>query len=708
MKRFATLIALLWALCLPASAQAIKTLADSLSAGQWGTLTGVVDQPLHNGESVTGEHLTFAHNGIWETTSKKVYYIGVGHGVLNSGPWVFKYDPVTNAWVKLFQLPASAGIGHGYDHSVYDPWRRRIYHRGYAQSTIYGWDTATDTWLGSLTTAPYDLGNVAEGVAWFDGLYGSGLSSTLTQGGVLVYSGENPSFTQSHIWEPNKGTGSGAWSEINNVIVPGPGGANYHTWSEYSRPYNVTFMGGGNNQPRKVAVINANRTVTAVTDAPIDVRIQGANAVVDPRSGKLLIYGQGQMWELGLNAGGTAWVWTQLAAPPSAITADSGLGNPSSPDLRSIISTPISDYGVIYWVRCQGFNPCRHYLYKHAESDFDIRARASGVLSARKMDTEADLYYAWDNSSSVLNTAMSGRTRFTVGANKATSLGNIAGLELGGAALFPVIDRTVKPNSSSAGSLLFRVPSQSPTLVPYLWEVPIEFNDRTSPWKYIAPGSPDGNVLWLQFKMRGNTQYLVPTGEVCGGGPCSPKFQITYGNPPNGSNASSIEDTWVIDGRSDRFGLRIPTMYGQIGHDDSFPVQINCTSSPYSNCVKLSSDTWYTFTTKYTVNPPPYSTLSVGNPSGCNGGTDPLSRVEAWIGTTKVQDNPCVAINYGSSDGNGLGSITFLPYATARTPTAHAEGRLWIADVIVSTSSIALTPGGDTTPPAAPSGVIIR
>lgn len=685
---------------------ALKTLADSMIAGQWVELTGVDTAVLHGNGSNTGEDLTFSHSGQWDSLGLRGYFIGCGHygGADPRPPFLFRFNPILMKWEKLLDLGLlGVGAGHNYDHTSFDPWRRRLYHRSYDSSRIYGYDTAIGFWLGLLTTSQYDLGNVAEGTTWFDGLYGSGVSSSLTQGALLVYSGEffaSSSGTQVHLWEPNKGTGSTAWSEINGVQPQQTctsNCGNYHTWAEYSKPYNVAFVGGGNIQPRKIAVINANRTVTAVPDAPIDVRIQGANAVVDPRSGKLLVYGQGQFWELGLNSTGTAWVWAQLPNPPATITADSGLGNPSSPDLRSIFSMPIDTHGVIMYVRCQQDNPCRTYLYKNVESDFDIRARAAGVISSRKMDTPADLYYSWDNTNSVINSAFAGRTRYGLSADKAANPGNTTAVSVSSVAVFPDIDRTVKPSVSSAGSLLFRSPSMSPAGGGGIWEVPLDFNDRTNPWIYIAPGSPAGNVLWTQYKVRFNAQQLSGVGEVNNAGR---KVDVAFGNPPLGSNSSSIETTGVIDFRSSSYGLGVPTWYGSQGHDP-FPEQSlsNCQDGgPYTGCFRYVADTWYTVTKKETVNAP-----ATGANQGCAGPA--TSRLEVWINTTKIMDYGCISINYGSSDGNGIGSIGFWEYVTNRSPSVHAEGRTWIADVIVSTQAIDIGVA-DTTAPTNPASLI--
>ena len=346
----------------PTNSQHIKTVSDSMVAGEWKPLVAVIDGPLHDGASVTGEHLTYAMSGQWNSEAKEEYYIGAGHGV-NSAPWVFKYVAATNTWKKLAALSPPLVPSHNYGHTALNTYQRRLYTRDYNGQKIYGWNVISDTFLGLLTTAPFDLGNVAEGVCWFEDLNGAGNE----EGGLLIYDGEQPSGTEAHIWEPSKGTGPSAWTKVNNVIVPGPTSGNYHTWAAYSKAYNVAFVGGGNNQQRKVAVINANRTVTAVPDAPVNIRVQGANAVVDPVTGKLIVYGFGQLWELGPS--GSSWVWNRLTDPPGAVTADSGIGNPGSPNFRSIFSTPIPDYGVIKYSRTTNQSqPGVFYLYKHAVS----------------------------------------------------------------------------------------------------------------------------------------------------------------------------------------------------------------------------------------------------------------------------------------------------------------------------------------------------
>lgn len=707
----ALLLLAMMLIAVPAWGQAIKTMADGMAAGTWSKFTFTNDQALRNGESVTGESLTFAHSGQWDAAGHKGYFVGAGHGV-NAAPFVFRYDAATNVWTNLAGL-GNLGVApnHNYDHTSFDPWTRRLYIRD--NNRVVGWDTVTDTWLGQITAAPaaYDLApEPATGTAFFEGLNGSGTTSSLAQGGFFIYT---PEFyasipTQAHVWEPNKGTGTSAWSEINGIIpVAGGGGGNYHSWSEYSRPYNVVFVGGGNFQPRKVGVVKADRTSELVPDAPVDIRIQGANAVADPRSGKLLVYGYNQFWELGRNAADTAWVWTQLPAPPAQVLSE--LGDPGTDPYASLISIP-TEYGVILYIRCITTSVCHEWLYKHTETEFDTRARATGVISSRRMDTQADLFYNWATGTSC-DTSHAGRTRYTFCSDRGSCLGNATSTLVAGACNFPRIDRTVKPYSSSAGSLLFTSPSGADAQGGGLWNEPLQFGDHTSPWMYIAPGSPSGNVLWRQYKVRFNAQSLFGQNENCGNGSytsCSGrKVDVVFGNSPNGSDSSTIEITGTIDQRSVQSGQGIPTWYGQQGLD-GYPLQegvANCTyGGPITGCFKYVADTWYTVTQKYTVNPPSAYRL------GCPGAT---SRLEVWAvatvggGTpTKIMDYPCVSVNYTGGDGQGLGTIGFWEYTTGRLPTSHPEGRMWIADVIVSTSQIDNGSGiVEPTVPAAPTNL---
>jgi hypothetical protein len=114
----------------------------------------------------------------------------------------------------------------------------------------------------------------------------------------------------------------------------------------------VAIVGGGNDAPNNIWRLNADQTVTRLTNSPIPVGILQGNVVVDPVSGNFLIVGYGQLWRLDPRGAGS---WTLLGATPSAVA--------SIPNQDSLVSSSISNYGVVTYITCRG-STCNMWLYK--------------------------------------------------------------------------------------------------------------------------------------------------------------------------------------------------------------------------------------------------------------------------------------------------------------------------------------------------------
>ena len=107
-------------------------------------------------------------------------------------------------------------------------------------------------------------------------------------------------------------------------------------------------------------------------------------------------------------------------------------------------------------------------------------------------------------------------------------------------------------------------------------------------------------------------------------------------------------------------------------------------------------DQWMEFTGRIEVR---------GNPN------DAASRVELWVNGQLVIDYAFARINWGTSDGSGLGQFMLTPFHTNKDPNqAHPTGYTWYDDLIISTQPIPMVNGAiptpDTTPPAISSIVV--
>jgi hypothetical protein len=100
----------------------------------------------------------------------------------------------------------------------------------------------------------------------------------------------------------------------------------------------------------------------------------GVSVVTEPVSGMLLFVTATTMWEF--NPTGTGSWRTLGVSVPSFFTA----GDSTS---ESLISAPISDYGVVMYVKHDDAGTGRVFLYKHAPSSPGTTPGAPGNVVAR-------------------------------------------------------------------------------------------------------------------------------------------------------------------------------------------------------------------------------------------------------------------------------------------------------------------------------------
>jgi hypothetical protein len=271
-----------------------------------------------------------------------------------------RYDEASNQFV-LVADDAGVGQGHGFDHVSLNPSDGDLYYRQYSGFTgtitvmrkNFG---ATD--FTTLTTVKA-TDQVAIGTTWWSGsLAGAG-----DQGGLVIFNSGNSVDSakdgQLIAYDPL----STNWFIDQDGAAPFYGmSATYHSLAEYSAIKNVLVYGGGNAAPQKIWRLNADGTTTALTDAPagVVIGIQRGNLVNDPVSGNFLLLSAGQLWELDPSGAGT---WTQqigTRVPPAGV----GIPGPS-PTIDGVISSAISDYGVVAYIKQTSATGGTVFLYKH-------------------------------------------------------------------------------------------------------------------------------------------------------------------------------------------------------------------------------------------------------------------------------------------------------------------------------------------------------
>jgi hypothetical protein len=336
----------------PQGGTSLSVLASSMQPGTWAQLqTNNIGPVLGQGDFSLNV-LPYADRGAWYAVGKRFWFVGGDHtGQPFSPSRQVYYDEATNTWVDLGLT--NFGGAHAYDHLAINQAARQLYFFPFNAAKIEPWqyDLATGgPWTLPNSFAASGYLGITHGVDWFDGpLAGAG-----SQGALAMYICGNAG-GELALYDPLS-------KKLVAHITGFGGNGTYHCFLRYGKVRNVAIFGGGNANELKIWRLNANRTITAMPDAPIPLGIQRGNVVNDPVTGDFLVRGHGHFYKYDPRGTGT---WTQLADPPP-----NTVGDPSDPVRDGVISAPISNYGVIMYVTCSnGKRNCRVDLYKHATRD---------------------------------------------------------------------------------------------------------------------------------------------------------------------------------------------------------------------------------------------------------------------------------------------------------------------------------------------------
>jgi hypothetical protein len=338
--------------------------------------------------------------------------------------------------------------------------------------------------------------------------------------------------------------------------------------------------------------------------------------------------------------------------------------------------------------------------------DFPTKCQGPGVIQCWGFDTPDVLFYNWPTGT-VCDAALAGKTNNPFGLSR-SGPGNTVAVVQNGQCYFPTIDTSIV--HSGTGSLKVALPTNSSAGTGgYFSDVFQRLG--SGKFGYIGPGSSLGNVLYFQFYQRFDP-VMVGTNYSCIGGGCGGWKQIIwFGNPPNGSSSSTIEVTHV-----NGWQRNVPQMYGQQGHDDygiedvagctyakatsqggsgsGFDSRPNFSAPLNPTCAHYTPNQWMEFTGRIEI-------IGAANA--------PSSRVQLWVNGQLVIDNPNAMINWGSSDGDGLGSFLASTYLTNKDSSQVTDnGFTWFDDVIVSTQPIPMTTSSNSAVPMTPVGLTVR
>jgi len=395
------------------------------------------------------------------------------------------------------------------------------------------------------------------------------------------------------------------------------------------------------------------------------------------------------------------------------------------------------------------------------QSTFTEKCAQPGVIHCFPFDNFSEIQKAyWDQTDSVLNAEML-RRGFVYGDMSWTSRGPNEAVSVGrrstGGFQIPTIDNTVF--ADGGGSLRFDTPGQSGAAgAEYL----NNFNGVLggSP-PYIAPGSPWGNIVYIQYKIRVNDSMLNTTIQEAGGSGFFGKWKGTLSTGADGTiliNSGPPADPFKSGMVGQRFSLYDGICTGSYNDliitqfIDSTHIKVNANvGSNLSGRWGQTGAITGGWKSSMIVSQPPYgdtfNELVINDGYECgyplwytnkgvwsvNQFTKPFvadqwieitQRVELindaghsdhitmWIDGTQVIDTMITGvdgrIDWGTNPNYGPGQIYLLTYHTNKDPNqVHPMASTWYDDLIISTQPIAM---GGTPPqtPAKPTGLRLR
>ena len=340
----------------------LAQLAATMQPGTWAPLT-VADQDAVLGVgNVSGTMIHYSNSMPWNPWAHAVEILAEDH---NWGAVRYaRYDERGNRFVLV---TADAGLGtntqHGYDHSSVNPSTGDYYYRpawiGDPTIAVKKKLLSSATTFTDLPLLPTNYEQIAIASTWWSGPFlGAG-----NQGCLMIFnSGDsfgNAMDGQVAAYDPL--TNSWFYNQHGMAPLFGTNGFTYHSVMEYSAPHNMAVYGGGNAQPTRLWRLSSDATFIEMPEVPSGkaVGVQRGNLVADPVSGNFLLLSAGELWELDPTGSGTWTAQTGARVPPPGV----GVPGPNNPE--GVISSAISDYGVVVYVTQSSRNGGTFYVYKH-------------------------------------------------------------------------------------------------------------------------------------------------------------------------------------------------------------------------------------------------------------------------------------------------------------------------------------------------------
>jgi hypothetical protein len=287
----------------------------------------------------------YSDRGVWDPVSHEFFFYGAAHGDSAQNQLCrkfVKYSESDNSWSVL--PDPGFWTAHAYEHQTIDPSTGLLYYRSYNSTEVRAYNTRTNVWnlLPNIPMGPHQVAGALEyfpdrhGLVFVDGDWG-----------VWFY---NLSTHWTQVAHTNGGGSQGL-----PVLRMGP----YHNFSAYSPIYKLVLFGGGNGSSN-VYKMDAKGHISTAKSPSFAIGVTATIVSIDPVSGKYLVITsakQSYEYDPGTDA------WTQLDIPPAPFF---GIG-PDGP-VFGAVAAPISNYGIVIFVKYAHDGKSSVFLYKHSPS----------------------------------------------------------------------------------------------------------------------------------------------------------------------------------------------------------------------------------------------------------------------------------------------------------------------------------------------------
>jgi hypothetical protein len=342
------------------AAHPLSDLIASMAPGEWAELTGMQNfsGSLFEDGCSCGI-LADSEDAVWNPATQTLRILGAGAG-FSSGKVCGKfvvYRANTNTWEVLSKPSAFRGT-HSYDHHAIDIQNQVMYHRPYADRTVFRYNLRTGSWssLPDITSSLMGYNNCCVGIAYFPEIKSLMYAS--------VESGEMGSLIRFDV-------PANQWKRVG----PGrnlPMGSHNH-FAEYNPVHKVVIFGGPHSD--RLYKVDTSLAITPIADGPFSLGNRSAVVTVDPASGQYLaLKNVGNFYAYDVPSD----TWHKI---PGTVPVLFTFGYNDPIDIFGTVATPLWDLGAVIFVK-QRTSTAKVMVYKHAPMGTGLAAAPVRSLDA--------------------------------------------------------------------------------------------------------------------------------------------------------------------------------------------------------------------------------------------------------------------------------------------------------------------------------------